>query len=160
MKDAMDGGSAKGAEWIVGFLILATLAVSASILAAQEQSAEHPGFMAAKGRVTYRTYCSNCHGKDGKGDGNLAEYLTVMPTDLTQIAIENDGKFPMDEVHKIIDGREPVRGHGGADMPVWGDVFQSTLAQDPVSVGESGEERAQRKIKELVLYLESIQAEQ
>jgi hypothetical protein len=44
-------------------------------------------------------------------------------------------------------------------MPVWGDVFQSSLAQDSAASGESGEERAQRKIKELVLYLESIQAE-
>ena len=109
--------------------------------------------------MTYRTYCSNCHGKEGKGDGNLAEYLTIRPADLTQIAKQNEGKFPQEMVHKIIDGREPVPGHGGGDMPVWGDVFQSSLAQESAPPAESGEERAHRKIKELVLFLESIQAE-
>jgi len=143
------------------------LLVSASVLAmlsslsagsvAQENTGENPGFLAAKGRVTYRTYCSNCHGKNGTGDGNLAEYLTIAPADLTQISRENNGVFPRDRVHKIIDGRESVPGHGGGEMPIWGDVFQSSLAQDSSSASENGEERAQRKIKELVLFLESIQ---
>ena len=159
MKQANDHVSSKGLCLLVSLLVLAIMPTSALVLPAQETSDEHPGFLAAKGRVTYRTYCSNCHGKEATGDGNLAEYLTVKPSDLTHISEANDGKFPQEKVHQIIDGRQPVRGHGGGEMPVWGDVFQSSLAQDPAASGESGEERAQRKIKELVLYLESIQAE-
>lgn len=159
MKQAKDQTSSKGLCLLVSLIVLAVIPTSALVSVAQETSDEHPGFLAAKGRVTYRTYCSNCHGKDGTGDGTLAEYLTIRPADLTQISERNDGKFPQEKIQQIIDGRQPVRGHGGGDMPVWGDVFQSSLAQDPAAAGETGEERAQRKIRELVLYLESIQAE-
>lgn len=146
---------------VVVFISVMTLTILLALVAvslAQEGEDEHPGFLAAKGRVTYRTYCSNCHGKSGAGDGNLAQYLTVAPADLTQISKENAGKFPREKVHKIIDGRDAVRGHGGSEMPIWGDVFQSTLSEEMAPAGEGGEERAQRKIKELVLFLESIQA--
>ncbi len=159
MKQAKVRTSSKGLCLLASLLVLAVMPTSALISVAQETPEEHPGFLAAKGRVTYRTYCSNCHGKEGTGDGNLAEYLTVKPSDLTHISEANDGKFPQQEVHQIIDGRKPVRGHGGGEMPVWGDVFQSSLAQDATASGETGEERAERKIRELVLYLESIQEE-
>lgn len=159
MKEVKERWSPIGVCLLVGILTLAILPTSAAILLAQEESQENPGFLAAKGRVTYRTYCANCHGRDGTGNGNLAEYLTIKPTDLTRISESNDGEFPNEMVFKVVDGRVPVRGHGGGDMPIWGDVFQSSLAQDPASAVETGEERAQRKIKEMVLYLESIQAE-
>ena len=159
MKEAKDRWSPIGVCLLVGLLTLAILPLSAAVSVAQEDAQENPGFLAAKGRVTYRTYCANCHGRDGTGNGNIAEYLTIKPADLTHISESNDGEFPKETVFKIIDGRKPVRGHGGGDMPIWGDVFQSSLAQDPASANETGEERAQRKIKELVLYLESIQAE-
>jgi mono/diheme cytochrome c family protein len=159
MDEAKKRWSPIGVCVLACLLMIAILPTSAVVSAAQEESQEHPGFLAAKGRVTFRTYCASCHGKDGTGTGNLAEYLTVKPTDLTHITERSDGEFPVDRIHAIVDGRKPVRGHGGAEMPVWGDVFQSSLAQDPATVDETGEERAQRKIKELVLYLESIQAE-
>ena len=44
------------------------------------------------------------------------------------------------------------------EMPVWGDVFQTTGAE-PSGGDETAEERAQRKIRELVLYLDSVQVE-
>ncbi len=40
--------------------------------------------------------------------------------------------------------------------PVWGEVFQSTLAMQPTS-NEDGESRAGRLIYQLVEYLKSIQ---
>jgi mono/diheme cytochrome c family protein len=159
MKEAKDRWNPIGVCLLVGLLALAILPISAAVSVAQEDAQENPGFLAAKGRVTYRTYCANCHGRDGTGNGNIAEYLTIKPADLTRISENNDGEFPQEMVFKTVDGRKPVRGHGGGDMPIWGDVFQSSLAQDPASANETGEERAQRKIKELVLYLESIQAE-
>jgi hypothetical protein len=54
-------------------------------------------------------------------------------------------------VTSIIDGRRPVPGHGGPDMPVWGDAFKASQA--------GGDEAAVKaRIDELVRYIESLQA--
>ena len=133
------------------------LVLVANPLARAEQDEEARGFMAAKGRVTYRVYCASCHGTGGKGDGSIARYLKVEPADLTTIAARRDGEFPHDEVTEYIDGQREAKGHGTREMPVWGDVFQSPLSNTEPSGDEEPEARAQRKIAELVLYLESIQ---
>jgi mono/diheme cytochrome c family protein len=78
------------------------------------------------GSELYKTYCSSCHGANGKGDGPLAANLRVRPADLTLIAKRMGGTFATDKVQRMIDGRDPVKGHGGADMPVWGDAFKSS----------------------------------
>ena len=137
------------------------LGAGAGPLAALQEAEEpegHRGFMAAKGRVSYRVYCSNCHGPDARGNGNLAQYLTVKPSDLTRLTAENEGRFPEELLAEVIDGRRPVRGHGGKEMPIWGDVFQHSLSETTPAGDETGEERARRKIKELVLYIETIQS--
>lgn len=127
---------------------------------AQEESEEGAGFMAAKGRVTYRVYCASCHGTMGKGDGSVAKYLKVPPSDLTGIRARHEGEFPRDEIAATIDGRSAVKAHGSREMPVWGDVFQSPLSETERGPAEEGEVRAQRKIDELVLFLESIQEDE
>jgi len=90
------------------------------------------------------------------GEGRVAEFLTIKPADLTRISERNDGAFPSERIYKIIDGREKVKGHGTPDMPVWGDIFQSKLASD-TEREETPEQRADRKINELVSFLYSIQ---
>jgi mono/diheme cytochrome c family protein len=102
---------------------------------------------AVSGRATFDTYCATCHGTSAKGDGPLASSMRRRPADLTRIAARNGGTFAPDEVTRIIDGRNPVRGHGGGDMPVWGDAFAKSI--DPLP--------AEEKIGRLVRYLESIQ---
>jgi hypothetical protein len=53
-------------------------------------------------------------------------------------------------VFRTIDGRQPVRGHGGPDMPVWGDAFAKSR--------EAGDaERVKAVIQSLVDHLDSIQ---
>jgi mono/diheme cytochrome c family protein len=121
-----------------------------------QQTEPDKAFQISKGRVTYRVYCINCHGAKGKGDGTLAELLTAKVADLTQLKKENGGKYPAAEIAKSIDGRQEVLGHGMKEMPVWGDVFQTSAAV-PSTGDADGEERAQAKIHELVLYLETIQ---
>src|SRR5512145_1329533 len=79
----------------------------------------------AGGELEYQNYCAVCHGVDGKGQGIMSQYLTVRPTDLTQIAKKNGGTFYFWRVYRVIDGREEVRGHGTRDMPVWGDRFRA-----------------------------------
>lgn len=141
----------------VWLLLLALAALPAALGGTAAAEEESPEFQAAKGKVTYRIYCSNCHGAEGKGDGKLAKLLTVKPADLTDlIQKKDDGEFPAERVRAAIDGRAEVAGHGFRDMPVWGDAFQPTDAEmpDPEKV-----KAAQDKIAELVAYLKTIQEE-
>ena len=104
----------------------------------------------AAGSDTFRTYCAVCHGSSARGDGPLADSMKRRPGNLTEIAKRNGGSFPTDLVFRTIDGRQPVRGHGGPDMPVWGDAFKRSA--------EIRDEAAVRvRIDSLVSYLESIQ---
>ena len=80
----------------------------------------------------------------------LADSLRFRPPDLTLIAKRNGGKFDTDKVYRIIDGREGVKGHGGTDMPVWGDAFKRS--------GEGYSEKAVKaRIQAIVDYLKSSQ---
>jgi mono/diheme cytochrome c family protein len=102
------------------------------------------------GREVFRTYCASCHGDAARGDGPLASAMKKKPANLTEIAKRNSGQFPSELVFTIIDGRQPIRGHGGPDMPVWGDVFTRSR--------EAGDaERVKAVIQSLVQYLDSIQ---
>jgi len=99
------------------------------------------------GRTTFEVYCASCHGTSAKGDGPLASSMKQRPADLTEIAKRNGGTFPGEQVAQIIDGRKPVKGHGGGNMPVWGDAFAKSSDPSPV----------EEKIQRLVSYLQSIQ---
>ena len=102
------------------------------------------------GHATYMTYCAVCHGVAAKGDGPLADSLRVRPPDLTLLAKRSGGRFDEETVRRIIDGRKPVKGHGGPDMPVWGDVFRNTA--DGYS-----DAAVREKVAGLVEHLRSIQ---
>lgn len=103
------------------------------------------------GGALFKTYCAVCHGKTAKGDGPLADHLRFRPPDLTLLAKRNKGTFDAEQVHSIVDGREPVKGHGGPDMPVWGDAFKRS--------GEGFSEKAVKaRIDAIVDHLKSIQA--
>lgn len=105
---------------------------------------------AQTGDYLFRTYCAACHGTSARGDGPLADSMRRRPANLTEIAKRNKGVFPAEEMLRVIDGRQPVKGHGGPDMPVWGDVFaRSVDGGDPAIV--------QARIKALVTFLQGIQ---
>lgn len=94
-------------------------------------------------------YCASCHGPMGRGDGPVASQLKTRPTDLTQLAKNNDGHFPYTRVRAIIDGRGQALGiHGPAEMPVWGQRFSQEGNTDP---------QVRAKILSIVDYLVSIQ---
>jgi mono/diheme cytochrome c family protein len=76
------------------------------------------------GAVLYQRHCAPCHGASGRGDGPVADALTVRPPDLTRLAERAGGRFPEAEVMATIDGRRAVAVHGPREMPVWGAVFQ------------------------------------
>ena len=142
---------------VLGCAALALVTAVAILPAQDEVETDNPGFMAAKGRVTFRRYCASCHGEKADGTGPVARMLKVEPTDLRMLAKENDGKYPAERITAFVDGREDVAAHGRRDMPVWGDVFQTALVANPATPDEDGESRAKRKVRELVLFLETIQ---
>lgn len=129
------------------FVRTLTLAALCSSLLPLTASAQTP---TVGGSATFGLYCATCHGPSARGDGPMAAVLTKRPADLTRIAQRNGGTFPTELVAKVIDGRAPAKGHGGGEMPVWGDAFGKSADRTPV--GE--------RIARLVSYLESIQTAQ
>ncbi len=119
------------------------------VLASRANAAESTEAQA--GHNLYEQHCYVCHGLRAKGDGPLAEQLRVAPADLTTIAKRRGGVFPDVELRETIDGRRRVRGHGPANMPLWGKVFANQGA------GAAHESEVRDKIESLVTYLKSIQ---
>lgn len=77
---------------------------------------------AAMGEQVFLGYCAVCHGPEARGDGIMAEVMTVKPADLTQLSASNGGVFPTFRVVRQIDGRDPLLAHGG-EMPLFGEMF-------------------------------------
>lgn len=145
------------ASAVMSAVFAAALLSPLGVTRAEAQTATDPAVVEmtqrVTGRATFQTYCVMCHGTEGRGDGRLAAHMTRKPSDLTGITKRNGGEFPSELVFRTIDGRQPVRGHGGPDMPAWGDTFlKSREGGDANSVRET--------IDSLVRYVESIQAKQ
>lgn len=131
---------------VAGVVLVAGLLAAPITASAQDQ----PMKQTTPGAEVFRTYCASCHGTTARGDGPLASAMSRKPANLTEIAKRNGGQYPSEIVFKTIDGRQPIRGHGGPDMPVWGDAFAKSR--------EAGDaERVKAVIQSLVDYLESIQ---
>ncbi len=147
-----------GAAAMVAMLLMAVLLSPAAVTRAAAPSPvdEAPSAPPAQaqavssGAYLFRNYCASCHGESGKGDGPLAVAMQRKPADLTGVLKRNNDVFPGDMVYRIIDGRQPVRGHGGPDMPEWGSVFLRSAAS-------AGEASVTLRIHALVAYLETIQ---
>lgn len=133
-----------------GATVLAWLIATAA--AAQDaQSGQAAAGQAVNGADLFRTYCAACHGREAKGDGPVASSLRKPPPDLSLIAQRSGGTFAPEIVYRIVDGRTPVPGHGGGDMPVWGDAF--SRAREGAT-----EDAVKTRIDALVSFLRSIQA--
>lgn len=84
----------------------------------------------------------------------MANVLTIPSPNLTLLAKNNDGTFPLLDVIHIVDGRTGVRAHGGV-MPVFGAVFSGDQKEPGQTYGTIIETRG--RVLSLALYLESIQ---
>jgi mono/diheme cytochrome c family protein len=134
-------------SWVVGAASAASLLLAAAAGGQQTTEAFSAG---TSGAAVYKTYCAVCHGTEGRGDGPLAENLRHAPPDLTMLAKRNAGKFDAARVHRMIDGRDPIKGHGGPDMPIWGDAFKRS--------SEKYDEKAvKERVEALVDHLKSLQ---
>ena len=105
---------------------------------------------AASGQEMYRSYCASCHGLEGKGNGPAMSALKIPPTDLTQLARRNGGRYPEMQVFNTIAGDANVPSHGSKDMPVWGPLFSR--------LSESDAPKAKLRIRNLTKFIESMQA--
>jgi mono/diheme cytochrome c family protein len=134
---------------VIPLALLASAALASAPALWAQETAEAP-LTGETGDELFRTYCASCHGRSAKGDGPISEHLRSRPADLTLIARRAGGKFDTEKVHRIIDGRQPVSGHGGPDMPVWGDAFKRA--------GRTGTEDAvSARIRSIVEHLRSLQ---
>ena len=130
----------------VGALVVGlTIAASAAAQGGPTQTGA-----SRSGQDLFRTYCAACHGQGGTGNGPVASSLRKPPADLTLFARRNDGMFSPELVYRIVDGRDPVAGHGGGDMPIWGDAFSRTREG-------ANEETVKERIQAIVSFLQSIQ---
>ena len=132
-----------------GLVLTGTLLIG-PVRADERHQQASAGTEVPSGQEIFKLYCASCHGASARGDGPLAENLKVRPPDLTQFAKNNGGQFPAETDRKNIDGREPMKRHGGSQMPVWGDAFRA-------SGGGMSEEAVKERINALVEYLESVQ---
>ena len=84
----------------------------------------------AEGKKLYLTYCSSCHGDNGKGDGPAAQSLPVKPANHTAGAVMNQltDKFLMEIISKggSAVGKSPM-------MPGWGGQFKENQLRDIVA---------------------------
>jgi mono/diheme cytochrome c family protein len=136
---------------VMGMLLAGGFLLAAVVASGQQTTETYAAGPA--GEEVYKTYCATCHGKTAKGDGPLAAHLRFAPPDLTLLAKRNEGKFDTVAVHRMIDGRQPLKGHGGPDMPVWGDAFRKS--------GEGYSEKAvKERIDSLVTHLKKLQQEE
>jgi mono/diheme cytochrome c family protein len=111
------------------------------------------------GAVDYENFCAACHGKDARGNGPVAMELKTVPPSLRKFAARRGGVFDVNEIVKIIDGRDMPRAHGTPEMPIWGSLFRfvaelSGILQSDI---EDSEKDAQKHIQAIAKYLETIQ---
>jgi mono/diheme cytochrome c family protein len=129
-------------------LLISTCLTAAAQTKVIKEVAVRPA-VSNQGVDLYHQYCSVCHGKDGKGAGPAADALKTRPTDLTQIAHRNNGKFNELEVKLVIEGQDKVVAHGTTNMPVWGTLLRGS--SDNWAMGEL-------RVQELLKYVEKMQA--
>ncbi|HJU61560.1 MAG TPA: c-type cytochrome [Candidatus Binatia bacterium] len=103
------------------FAVSALLLTQMNLTWAQDQ---------AEGKKLYLTYCSSCHGDDGKGDGPAARSLPVKPANHTDGTVMN--KFSDKFLLEII-----AKGGGAvgksAMMPGWGGQLKANQLRDIVA---------------------------
>jgi len=70
--------------------------------------------------LNYKSYCMQCHGMHGKGDGVNVPALNILPRD------HSDNKYMMQrtntEIFKVIKFGGPALNKS-VKMPAWGDTF-------------------------------------
>jgi mono/diheme cytochrome c family protein len=105
--------------WVAGFGLLLS---GVEVHAAHGQTVTHVGNLtgnAAAGKQDYRRYCVGCHGPEGDGNGENAQWIDPKPRDFTAAVFKcrstPTGTLPTDEdlYHSV------SRGFVTTNMPPW-----------------------------------------
>lgn len=109
----------RGVLLSIGLMILAGTAGVGALLAGQGKGDPEAG------KKIYLESCQSCHGQTGKGDSDMAAYLTPPPADLTskKTQSKNDG-----QLRKAI-----VEGLPGTAMSAFGEAFDDTQMGDLIA---------------------------
>jgi mono/diheme cytochrome c family protein len=103
---------------------------------------------ASSGKEMFESYCAVCHGKDGKGGGPAVSALKSVPFDLTLLAKNNNGAFPVAKVQATLQDVN-IPAHGSGEMPIWGRIL--------TQVSNSDRAQTTLRISNIVSYIESLQ---
>ena len=78
----------------------------------------------------------------------MAPALRVKPTDLSRLAEQNGGVFPIERVRAFVTGTgRSLAAHGTTEMPIWGPLFRAF----------ESDVRVRERIANLVTHIESLQ---
>jgi len=136
----------KSLLWFLGLFLLSASLVRAGQAQGQTTSPPRNPF---EGADIYRQHCAACHGADGQGHGPSSVAMKHAVPDLTRIAQRNGGKFPFQQVKKVIEGTDPgLLAHGNREMPVWGPIFHEV---------ESDMDLGEVRLDTITKHLESMQ---
>lgn len=108
------------------------------------------------GQQEFQARCASCHGRDGKGNGPIADLLRKAPPDLTQLSRGNNGIFPISRVYDSIVG-DSVQAHGSRDMPVWGQVYRLRAGEHYMDSYYDPEAYVRVRVLALVEYISRLQ---
>ncbi|MDP1682062.1 MAG: cytochrome c [Burkholderiales bacterium] len=136
-----------------GTVILAAMLLGGSGVSFAADKSEK----ADRGKKEYDGNCAICHGVAGKGDGPYREFISKIP-DLTVLAKNNKGVFPINRVYEVVDGRQVLKAHGTRDMPIWGREYSIAAAELYRDVDYDQEAIVRARILSLIDYLYRIQA--
>ncbi len=109
------------------------------------------------GKQEFDANCATCHGSSGKGDGAFSDMLLVTIPDLTTLSARNGGKFPVDRIYGVIDGRAELRAHGLRQMPVWGNYYTMMPLHETDDYPYDAEAFVRSRIVALTDYLNRLQ---
>jgi len=135
---------------------LATLLLGAAVLLAPTLAAAVDKLDI--GKREYDASCATCHGANGKGKGLFAELLQVTMPDLTVLARNNGGVFPITYVYNVIDGREAFKAHGTREMPIWGKTLSYRAAPQYDDYAYDPDVFVRARILSVIDYLYRLQA--
>ncbi len=108
------------------------------------------------GQQEFQARCASCHGRDGKGNGPIADLLRKSPPDLTALSRANGGILPMSRVYDSIVG-DDVRAHGSRDMPVWGQVYRLRAGEHYADTYYDAEAYVRIRVLAVVEYINRLQ---
>lgn len=130
---------------------LAALAFVSLPAAAQSTTAMQEHF----GELSYRLYCSGCHGPDGRGSEPASRALGLSTGDLTLLRRGNGGVFPSEDLTAALSGLAEIEAHRILAMHPWAEMFAEDFARFAAEAAVNP--MVARRIAHLVAYIESLQ---